>query len=437
MRILLALLLAGIASACGGGEGGASGSVTAFGGLQTISGGKNRITLSWDAAQATGTVTYHVFRRMAGNSHDFLTSVASTTALEFSDRSIATGLDYFYVVRATADGVHFDDNVVELSAYAVAVALPEDDGPHAYDVEWWYYTGHLDDGQGNAWGFEFTFFKLELGAVPLYLGNVAITDHQRGTFVYAERPGTNQRQHPQDGFAIQVGSWILLGGAGSDRIEVSHDDVQQGLSYSLTLDLSALKEPILHGRDGITGEGSELVSYYYSRTRLAVSGTLDDNGTMRSVSGLAWMDHQWLDESASSGLFVIDGWDWHSIQFENGVDLMLTEVRLDLGGLAYAAGTWIEADGSYEGLDMSQVVIQPLGSWTNPISGHTYPSGWSIEIPAKDLSMTLEPVLEDQELWDLAITPILYWEGEVRVSATLDGAAVQGRGYVELTGYDD
>jgi len=439
MRSLLALLLVAFAPACGGSDNGpgGGGTVTAFGGLQTISGEKHRITLTWDAAQATGKVTYHIYRRRAGESHDFLASVARTTALQYTDTSLAPDVDYFYVVRATADGIQLDQNLVELSAYAVAVALPEDDGPHAYDVEWWYYTGHLGDGQGNSWGFEFTFFKLEPGVVPLYLGNFAITDHQRGTFVYAERPGTNQLQHPPDGFAIQVGDWLLQGGAGSDHIEASHDDVQQGLSYSLTIDLSALKEPVLHGRDGITGEDSELVAFYYSRPRLAVSGTLDDNGTLRAVTGLAWMDHQWLEETANSGLFVIDGWDWYSIQLENGVDIMLTEARLDVGGLAYAEGTWIEADGSYEGLDMSQLVIQPLGSWTNPVSGHTYPSEWSIEIPARNLSLTLEPLLDNQELWDLAITPILYWEGEVRVSGTLDGASVQGRGYVELTGYDD
>ena len=161
------LVLVALAAACGGGgDSGGGGPPPDFDGVVTVTGGKNRITLTWGAARPAGSVTYHIYRRRAAEQHDFSSSLDRTSSLSYSDTSAVPDVDYFYVVRATRNGVDFDDNVVELSDYAVSVALPEDDGPHSpYDVEWWYYTGHLDNGQGDLWGFEFVFFKLEVGAL--------------------------------------------------------------------------------------------------------------------------------------------------------------------------------------------------------------------------------------------------------------------------------
>jgi predicted secreted hydrolase len=430
-----ALLLAWLAViGCGGGSAAVA---PEFDGLRTILGAKNEIRLTWSAARPADGVTYHVFRRQEGSTYDFSAPLVETGGLEHADTTIATGVDYFYTVRARRGGSPLDDNGVERSAFAVAVAFPEDDGPHDREVEWWYYTGHLSSAAGDAWGFELTFFKVQTLAVTGYVGNFAITDHQRGTFFFAENPGFNEHAHPDGGFDVKVGDWLLRGGGGSDHIEVVHRDDASGLEYGLTVDLQALKDPVLHGRDGITGEGTGFPSAYYSRTRLSVVGTLHDNGTDHSVTGSAWMDHQWFDQTGGTGLGAIDGWDWFSIQLLDGTDIMLTEVRLADGTLAYAEGTWVGADGSCEELAMEGVAIASTGSWTNPASGNTYPSGWTVTIPQEGVALSLEPVLEDQELWPLVITPVVYWEGEVRVIDATDPSTVLGHGYVELTGYDN
>jgi len=36
---------------------------------------------------------------------------------------------------------------------------------------------------------------------------------------------------------------------------------------------------------------------------------------------------------------------------------------------------------------------------------------------------------------ELVLTPISYWEGSVRAKGTRGGKEVQGRGYLEMTGY--
>jgi predicted secreted hydrolase len=44
--------------------------------------------------------------------------------------------------------------------------------------------------------------------------------------------------------------------------------------------------------------------------------------------------------------------------------------------------------------------------------------------------------VKEQELTTRKSTLVNYWEGSVRVKGKVEGKDVEGRGYVELTGYD-
>jgi predicted secreted hydrolase len=80
-------------------------------------------------------------------------------------------------------------------------------------------------------------------------------------------------------------------------------------------------------------------------------------------------------------------------------------------------------------------MVRATGEWTSPATGTTYPSGWTIAIPAHELAMSVTPALPDQELDTRSTTGVIYWEGEAQVTATYRGRDVTGFGYVELTGY--
>ena len=75
--------------------------------------------------------------------------------------------------------------------------------------------------------------------------------------------------------------------------------------------------------------------------------------------------------------------------------------------------------------------LRETARWTSPSSGASYPSRWTIEVPALGLACEVEPLVADCELR----VAVRYWEGAVRVSGTLDARAISGRGFVELTGY--
>lgn len=306
------------------------------------------------------------------------------------------------------------------------IRLPADDAPHHDLTEWWYYTGHLTSTDGRTYGFEFVIFQVERAQAPVfYAAHVAITDHRRREFRYDQRSWTLAA--PPTSLDLGAAGWHLTGGQGGDHLQA----VMPG--YAIDLRVSPLKPPTLEGKDGVVSFGPAGDSYYYSDTRLAAQGTIDDHGVQRRVDGLAWKDRQWgnfLVATSGGG-----GWDWFSVQLSDGTDLMLFLLRGPMGEESPSYGSVVPAVGPAEPLSPGAARIEATGHWTSPHTGITYPSGWSIEMPGRGLSLRLQPVLRDQELDTRASTGTVYWEGEVTVAGKHDGRVVTGNGYVELTGY--
>jgi predicted secreted hydrolase len=172
---------------------------------------------------------------------------------------------------------------------------------------------------------------------------------------------------------------------------------------------------------------------------MAVTGTLLDHQQSVQVSGDAWMDHQWGNFLTLGG----GGWDWYSIQLNNQTEMMLYILR-DANGQAIS--TYAEIIGpSAQNVQVpgSSLKISVLDHWTSPTTGITYPSGWRVEIndPHVKANLTLQPELKDQELVVTQSTGNTYWEGAVSIAGSISPQgqnqqlAVQGEGYVELTGY--
>jgi predicted secreted hydrolase len=307
----------------------------------------------------------------------------------------------------------------------IPIKLPRDDAPHDAAIEWWYYTGHLFTEAGERYGFEFVVFKGHRGDVAGYAAHFAITDNPQGRFAYDQRlalaPAT---PIITSGFDLEVADWHVSGIGGDDQLSAAMDD------YAIDLSLASQKPAVLHDGDGYLAYGSCGGSYYYSRTRLAVAGTLLVDSQRLPVTGQAWFDHQWGTFSTYR-----DGWDWYALQLDDKTELMLYIIHPPDGGPSIVDGSLVAADGSVTFLDRDDVIVIPTDTWTSPHSGVTYPSGWRVAVPAAQLALALSPALRDQELDTTASTDVLYWEGEVTVAGTHAGQPVAGLGYVELTGY--
>jgi predicted secreted hydrolase len=76
--------------------------------------------------------------------------------------------------------------------------------------------------------------------------------------------------------------------------------------------------------------------------------------------------------------------------------------------------------------------MTPGRYWKSKATVVQYPIEWRVEIPGQQLSFTVKPVLDDQEL---ALNRLTYWEGAIDVAGQRAGNPLSGRGYLELTGY--
>jgi predicted secreted hydrolase len=338
------------------------------------------------------------------------------------------------------------------------IVLPRDDGPHDRLTEWWYDTGHLRAEDGTTYGFEFVIFRAERGDFPTsWASHLAITDESGDRFVYAQRldvgPGVDRSPRGPDGtptgFDLSVvgrdptrpatfdrPAWTMTGADGRDHLvarlapdEASAGGVPGGLA--LDLQLRAVKPPAFHDRDGWIDFGEAGGSYYYSRTAMTATGTLELDGTPLHVDGTGWFDHQWGDFISVGG----GGWDWFAVNLADGTDLTLSLVRDADGSYPLVYGTLVAADGTTRHLDRDAFTVTVTRHWTSPTTSAVYPAGWTISLPSASLEIGLVPTVADQELDTRATTGVVYWEGSQRVTATHAGRPVAGQAYVELTGY--
>ena len=323
--------------------------------------------------------------------------------------------------------------------------FPDDHGPHPeYRNEWWYLTGNLDGPAAERFGFELTLFRFALAPLSvseprdpsawrtnqIFIGHFAVTDVARQKFHVDERYAragvglAGARLRP---VRVWLENWSL------ERIEDSSsawraraiaDDVE------LDLTLRPLKAPVLNGQHGLSQKADEPgnATYYYSLPRLQSEGILQIDDTIFPVSGLSWMDREWGSNVLSKEQ---KGWDWFAVQLSDGSDFMFYSLRkLDGSQDANSAGTWVNRQGHSTPLADDDVAIEVLEYWDSPLGGR-YPAAWRILCPLLDLDLQLRPVFKEQEL----NTNPRYWEGAVDVTGQKGDVAIDGRGYVELTGY--
>ncbi len=317
------------------------------------------------------------------------------------------------------------------------IRFPQDEAPHRDLTEWWYYTGHMTavtpSGAQHHYGFELVFFQaLRSDLPPVYAAHFAISDVTRGEFHFDQRRLTEPdavipNGTSTSGFNLAVGDWTMQGLNGLDHLSAEMP------GYVLHLTLRSLKPPILHNGNGLITYGLAGFSYYYSRTRMALSGTLFDHNQPVQVSGLAWMDHQWGNFLTLAG----SGWDWFSIQLDNDSEMMLYLIRDASGKTISTYVSYIDTRAMDQVLPAGALHIAILGHWRSPVTGANYPSGWRVQLNAPSLqaTLTLIPELKDQELVVYQSTGNSYWEGAVTIYGQSAGRPAQGEGYVELTGY--
>lgn len=323
--------------------------------------------------------------------------------------------------------------------------FPRDHFSHpGFQNEWWYYTGNLETGGGRRFGYELTFFRHGVSRAPasgsvwdvpdVWLAHLALSDIGGERFYHTER-----LNRPGPGFAgaslerglIWNGNWFSRWTNGGQRQQLQA--IADRFRFNLVLE--PLKPPVIHGRDGVSRKGplEGQASHYISFTRLRTRGTVEVKGERWAASGLSWMDHEFFTHQLTADQ---SGWDWFSIQFDDGAELMLFRLRRKDGAAdPFSAGTWIPAAGPSRQLTAGDFNLQPGAVWHSKATGGDYPITWTITVRPLKLDLRLTTPLAGQELTGGSTASPSYWEGAVDVEGTREGRGVRGRGYLEMTGY--
>ena len=328
-----------------------------------------------------------------------------------------------------------------------SLIFPRDHGSHpGYRIEWWYLTANLEDAAGEAYGAQWTLFRLATQppgqstntgnpanpwqSEQVFMAHIGITtadDHV--SFQRYSRGGEHQgiaragvRTTP---FSAWLDDWSLQS-TGADWLPLEVQ-ARQG-DYALHLQLHSDTPLILQGDNGFSqkhpnGGGS----YYYSQPFLNATGQLTVNGEEIEVSGEAWLDREWSSQFLQDGQV---GWDWFSLHLENGEKLMLFQLRQAAGsgqGEHFLHGNLIAADGSTTILKPERIQLEAVEQTL--IAGRSLPLRWRINLPQIERQLDVE-ALHPRQWMDVDYP---YWEGAITVSG--DGPENSGRGYMELTGY--
>jgi len=318
------------------------------------------------------------------------------------------------------------------------LSFPRDFGAHPdFRTEWWYATGWLQTPDGKQVGFQVTFFRSatehertnpsKFAPKQLIVAHAALSDPAIGKLQHDQRiarAGFGLAQTSESTTDIKLGKWSMLREAdGRYRVTLPARDFSFDLTFTPT-------QPILlQGAQGYSRKGPkpEQASYYYSEPHLQVSGAITRNGKAVTVTGSAWLDHEWsstvLDPKAV-------GWDWVGANLGDGRALMAFRIRASDGSSLWQHATLREKDGRLRQLNADAIRFTPVRYWRSPRTQARYPVEVTLEIGQQ--RWQLRPLQDDQELDSRQSTGAVYWEGAV--SLVRDGRP-DGRGYLEMTGY--
>lgn len=357
--------------------------------------------------------------------------------------------------------------------------FPRDHGAHPdFRIEWWYLTANLEDAAGQAYGAQWTLFRI--GMLPktnsqeenpwlsqqVYMAHAALTwpeghegfqryarggDHdgiaQAGTqgatlaatqdtslatsldaslaTSLAATQDASLATSLTEPFAAWLDDWSLRS-TGNDWLPLQASFREGDMGF--ILNLSSDQPLVLQGDNGfsqkhISGSGS----YYYSQPFLQADGHVTIDGMDIAVTGQAWLDREWSSQFLQPGQL---GWDWFALHLDSGEKLMLFRLREDAANTQrndFQHAVLISPQGNKTPLDGTQIVFEVLES--AELHGRKLPMNWRISLPEIDRVMQIKPILQDQWM----DVDFAYWEGAVE--ATGDSAGTTGYGYLEMTGY--
>lgn len=272
--------------------------------------------------------------------------------------------------------------------------------PKDFDTEWWYITGELEDESGKKYFYQFTIFHVLRFSTQGYVTHIAVSDYQTKEHFFEEDYYLYPHEYSFTHDTINVGTNTISLNNNQIKVNVSSENIK----YEFLLNSN--KPTIWHGGDGIISMGHpdnpEENSFYHSLTSLNTVGSLSfinekDELINLKVTGKSWFDRQW-------GNFLEERWDWFSLRFSDGEEVML----FSFPTTGHKEATFILNDGSVkEFTDFHYDTEEYI-----TVDGITVGYGWNIKIPMKDEEYTIVPLSQNDMNANFVVN---YWEGLCKI----------------------
>jgi len=346
------------------------------------------------------------------------------------------------------------------------VHLPKDQYRHVEaPTEWWWHIGTLKAGD-RTFGFEINaagypgYGDEKFAFTQVMLSDVHNKKHYQESTVYRPLPApapnvdfnTWAESDPTKAWKVGLGdstppSYVAMNAPQADptkNMRVAAHLFDQGTDIDFQLNLSQQGKPFMVFGTGLRGdpENPDHKNYYYSLTRLEVSGTIKIGAESFDVTGMTWMDHEY-------GYFGSPGdpvkWILQNAQLDNGwhlmnfVSLAGDKPRPTVGTKMWSNMTLQDPQGNMYYLDESQQLasMTPTGrTWTSPWSDNEYFLEYLVEIIPWKVTLTVTSLMDAQEFPSHAlvggkIVQSGIYEGVAAASGTFQGQQVSGTAWNE------
>jgi predicted secreted hydrolase len=275
------------------------------------------------------------------------------------------------------------------------LSFPKDEGLHSPSewpmtlAEWHAHYAHLTADDGSRYLLFTTFVTYD--AVEPMLGGkfphtiatlVDVTKRQ----TYYHRDMARLKTYASGHADVQTTNGDYFTWKGKDKpfqydFHVAWRDADADVS--VTTALKMIKPPLI-----VNGSGYIKLpkgdSGYYSQTRVETKGELSINGVTKKVSGIQWIDRQWLGMSFAANLNYY--YDWWALQLDNNEEAILFRIKdFDNDAVAMAVLEINHADGTREHVD---------GFFLSDL-----PSGWQLSAPSVGWELKIIPAIKNQGMW--------------------------------------
>ena len=302
--------------------------------------------------------------------------------------------------------------------HAGKLSFPDDEGEHSPTqwpltlIEWSAHYAHLTAEDGSRYFLFSTFITYD----PIELLLRDKFPHLISTLVDVSHAKTyhHRDMRPLETFAAGHADARSVAGdyfkwKGADKpfqydFHVAWRDAQ--VDFALTTELTMTKPPLV-----VNGTGYIQLpkgdSGYYSQTRVLTTGQLTINGTTQQVTGIQWIDRQWLGASFAGSLHY--SYDWWALQLDNQEEAILFRIwDTKLDTIAMWRLEINQADGRRQQVEKFTLADLPSG-------------GWHLAAPAAAWDLKILPACKDQQVWQ-----------SCNITGTVQGQPVTGVAAAEL-----